>query len=564
MTNTNIKIGIVGIGIMLLFFGMSNAQSINPFNASGVFGATQAINSGNATSSVFNPYVNYFIWFGDNGFNTAVGFGAWSNCPYVQNITNPECLVITNSSNNAINNSNWNLNSQFQTSGITGSNNINVPNATLNYYNDSNTTQIANIAMINASFDVITTSDSINFTATNQTGLYVANPNYNVGVDYNGGAEDMFGGYLQFNGVPSNSTFEGGVLYQWTYTSQGRYNATPSRYPDAVFNPSNGMYLTLTQISILSPAQISNSTLVSMANTIPYLYDSNLYELQVLNANTQNSLTTLQAQLNSSNTTIVDLNQTIAELTAYLSSQNTTISVMNNSIAGINASLNNSINSINASLSSIQTNTSNSINSITASLNAGLNTMNSNSNLFIGEIANNTQLSNQTASLLSSYINNTNGELGVVTTDLSNLNSTTTNINNTHNTNELFLFVGEVALIGAVAYLVLSRRRGKDKKLSIEQEIVKEMAKETKKENELNKKESSQASRFEALKKKKTEIQKDGISLAMQNDAELNKLKEDYLSVKEGAEKNKIPIQSLPEFMAYKNYVKKKYGVNIE
>ena len=231
MTNTKTRIiGIMGIGIMLLFIGIINAQSINPLNATGIFGVAQAVNSGTPTSSNFNPYTNYFIWFGDNGFNTAVGFGAWSNCPYVQTITNPECLVITNSSNNAINNSNWNINSPFQTPGITGNNNVNVPNATLNYYSNSNTTQIANIAMINASFDVITTSDSISFTATNQTGLYVANPNYNVGVDYNGGAEDTFGGYLQFSGVPSNSTFEWGIIYQWTYTSQGRYNSNPTRY----------------------------------------------------------------------------------------------------------------------------------------------------------------------------------------------------------------------------------------------------------------------------------------------------------------------------------------------
>ena len=557
MINTKTKIGIIGLGIMLLFIGMSNAQSINPLNVSSIFNAPQAVNSGTPASSVFNPYANYFIWFGDSGFNTEVGFGAWSNCPYVQNITNTECLVATSNGrnatfagDNAINNSNWNLNSPFQTAGNVGS--VYVPNATLNYYPNSNTTQIANIAMINASFDVITTSDSISFTATNQTGLYVANPNYNVGVDYNGGAEDTFGGYLQFSGVPSNSTLEGGILYQWTYTSQARYNATPSRYPDAVFNPSNGMYLTLTQIAILSPTPASNSTLVSMANVIPYLYDSNLYELQALNTNTQNSLTTLQAQLNSSNATIVDLNQTIADLSAYLSSQNTTISGMNNSIA-----------SFNASLSAIQTNTNNSINSINTSLNVGLNTMNSNTNLFAGEIANTAQLSNQTASLLSSYINNTNGELSQVATDLGNLNSTATNINNTHNTYELLLFIGEVALMVVVAYLVLFKRK-KDKKPSIEQEIVKEIAKETKKENELNKKEISQASRFEALKKKKTEIQKDEVALAMENDAELTKLKEDYLSVREGAIKNKIPPQSLPEFMAYRNYTKKKYEVNIE
>jgi hypothetical protein len=127
--------------------------------------------------------------------------------------------------------------------------------------------------------------------------------------------------------------------------------------------------------------------------------------------------------------------------------------------------------------------------------------------------------------------------------------------------------VGEAALFAAVAYLALRSKKDKkdkDKKQSIEQEIVNEMAKETKKENELNKKESMQASRFEALKKKKTEIQKDGVVLAMQTDAELNKLKEDYLSVKEGAIKNKIPLQSLPEFMAYKNYAKKKYDMNVE
>ena len=551
--NTKIKIGGIGIIGMLLLFGMVNAQSINPLNVSGIYNAPQAVNSGASVSSVFNPNVVSFVWFGDNGFNTAVGFGAWSNCPYNQNITNPECLVETNSGNNAINNSAWDVPTDtFQTAGITGSNNVNVPNATLLYYNNSNTIQIADIAMINASFDVITISDSISFTPTNQTGLYVANPNYNIAIDYNGTAEDTFGGYLQFNGTtPSNSTLEGGILYQWSYTSQSRYNATPSRYPDAVFDTENGMYLTLTQISVLTPAPLDNANLTDIANAIPYLYGSNLYELQALNANTQNSIIALQGQLASSNTTIVDLNQTIADLTAYLSSQNTTISAMNNSISDMNASL-----------SAVQNNTNNSISSITASLNTGLNTMNSNSNLFAAEIANTTQLGNQTESLLASYINNTNGELSTAASDLSNLNSTATSINNTHNTNELLLLIGEVALGVVIAYSVL-KRKGKEQSQSIEQEIIKTMAKETKKENDINKKENNQASRFEALKKKKAEIQQEGISLAMQNDAELAKLKEEYMSVKDGAIKNKIPPQNLPEFIAYKNYAKKKYNVNI-
>ena len=245
------------------------------------------------------------------------------------------------------------------------------------------------------------------------------------------------------------------------------------------------------------------------------------------------------------------------------------ITNLTNNINGITDSLNNtnnSINNLNTSFSAIQTSTSNSINSITASLDSGLNTMNGNSNLFSAEIANNTQLETQTASLLNSYINNTDGELSQVATDLVNLNTTTANINSTHNNNELLLFVGEIALLATVAYIAFSlrARKGKQQNNNIEQEIEKEMARETKKENEMNNKERLQASRFEALKKKKNEIQRDGIELAMQNDAELDKLKADYLSVKDGAIKNKIPPQSLPEFMAYRNYAEKKYGVSID
>lgn len=320
-------------------------------------------------------------------------------------------------------------------------------------------------------------------------------------------------------------------------------------------NNSIGM-LELNLSGTFYPVLYTNTT----AESFGYLNATGIYQLSAIFNGSIIASTTINVSANlldiiSSNQTqdqenITNLTTNINNITASLNTTNTTISALN------------------TSLSDVQTNTSNSINSITTSLNAGLNTMNSNSNLFSGEIANNTQLSSQTASLLSSYINNTNGELSVVASDLSNINSTATKINNTHNTNELLLFVGEAVLAVVVAYLALSSKRRKGSKQnqsqSIEQEIVKEIAKETKQENELNKKESLQASRFEALKKKKTEIQKDEVALAMQNDTELIKLKEDYLSLRDGAIKNKIPPQSLPEFVAYKNYVKKKYGTNVE
>ena len=67
------KIGIIGIIGMLLFLGIANAQSINPFNVSAIYNAPQAVNNGTSVSSVFNPnmvqidnilIINAFVFIG--------------------------------------------------------------------------------------------------------------------------------------------------------------------------------------------------------------------------------------------------------------------------------------------------------------------------------------------------------------------------------------------------------------------------------------------------------------------------------------------------------------------
>jgi hypothetical protein len=198
-------------------------------------------------------------------------------------------------------------------------------------------------------------------------------------------------------------------------------------------------------------------------------------------------------------------------------------------------------------------------------LNTALDTMNSNTQLFTSEIGNTTNLASQTSSLLSSYMNSTNGELGNVASDLTNLNTSITNVSNAQSNGFVISSIIEVVMLGIIVfvYIKLRQSNGKFNVESVEHDIKKRMEKEI--EDEKKKADDARINekKLADLQKMKADIKKKSLSSDMKSDEELIRLRNEYIFVKEGATKNKITLESLPEFRAYRKYIKDKYGMDI-
>ena len=226
-------------------------------------------------SSNFNVstmYGNYFYWFGDNGFNTNVTFGAWSNCPVIQSwlsssppsypTTNPACLVTTASGGNGFQNSGWDSNT------VGGQ----------NFILKGNTLEVPGVCFINNSFQVIGCITMVfhGERQTSQGELWVANPGYpanmlalNDSGVYIGAV--VLGGTAVFSGPPSASTFVSLNIQEWSYRTPAYYSANSAALTDAIYVPNQQAYLTLTGVWHFTPAPLSSAAMTALVTATPPL-----------------------------------------------------------------------------------------------------------------------------------------------------------------------------------------------------------------------------------------------------------------------------------------------------
>jgi hypothetical protein len=230
---------------------------------SAMVGASHA--GGTFISEQFNPYVNFFYWFGYS--NTNIQFGSWSNCPDAwpsgnyPAITNSECLAPTANGNNAIANSGWDYNTH-----------LNYPN--IIYVDSSNTAIIKK--PVNFTGATVIGQDNITFISKN--GVYVASPTMNNTLEVldNGNTKYVViaGNLIFSSGSPSNSTFENGQLYEYAYVSSSTYNNHAGLYTNAINVPSENAYLVLAGIWNLTSYQQTPNDIANAIDNTAYISDA--------------------------------------------------------------------------------------------------------------------------------------------------------------------------------------------------------------------------------------------------------------------------------------------------
>lgn len=222
-------------------------------------------------------YLNFFYWFGDNGFGTNVAYGAWSNCPVYGGSTsylanNPQCLVETANGNDAFQNSGWDSNiacssspssSPCQEFILKGNTLTGVDLAC--FVNDKGA-QIGCISMV--------------FHGERRQGgvtMWIANPenpsNSLSLTDSSGSVigEILMGGTLIFNGMPGATTFVSGSLQEWSYRTTAFYSSHSSQLPDAFYVPQQQAYLILTGIWDMSATPLTLTQMNSLVTSTMYL-----------------------------------------------------------------------------------------------------------------------------------------------------------------------------------------------------------------------------------------------------------------------------------------------------
>lgn len=221
-----------------------------------------------------NPmYDNYFYWFGENGFNTNVAFGAWSNCPVMPDwlssspqsypTSNPACLVATANGNNAFQNSGWDSNAEG------GLGNYAYQDFTLS----GNTLEVPGICFINDQFVQIGCVAMV-FHGEHSTSsnVWIANPENPANsmqlADSNGVyGKILLGGVAVFSGIPGESTFVSLTVQEWSYRTPASYAANSGAMPDAIFVPNQQAYLQLTGVWYFTPAPLSSAAMTSLVQT---------------------------------------------------------------------------------------------------------------------------------------------------------------------------------------------------------------------------------------------------------------------------------------------------------
>ena len=292
-----------------------------------------------------------------------------------------------------------------------------------------------------------------------------------------------------------------------------------------------------------------------------------------------NTTATTFGFINSTGNYSITASEFVNNSTSQIASIN--ITVLANPSDTLQASLSNLSNSTNDSLSSVNsaiTNVSDnvavlntSIDSINGTVQSSLSAMQSNINgidanvsSMASNLQNNATAISQENDLLASYMNNTNTELSQVGTDLSNLNTSMTNTNSSQGAYNLLFIAIDIAIIGVFSYLFLELGKNKPKEeKSIEKEILEQVKKEKEQETSEIERSKENKAKFNVLKKGKKEIEKELLKKQFANDAELKRLRSEYLNVKASAAKNKIPLESLPEFIAYRDYMRETYKIAI-
>jgi Tfp pilus assembly protein PilO len=247
----------------------------------------------------------------------------------------------------------------------------------------------------------------------------------------------------------------------------------------------------------------------------------------------------LQASLsNLSNST----NDSLLSVNSAITNVSDNVSILNTSIASINGT-------VQSSLSVMQSN---------------INGVDANVSSIASELQNNATAISQENNLIVSYMNNTNTELSQVGVDLSNINTSMTNTNNLQGEYNILFVVVDIVIITVFSYMFWKSGKNKSKEeTTIEKEILKQVKKEKEKEISEVIKAKENATKFNVLKKGKKEIENEMLKKQFANDTELKRLRDEYLNVKASASKNNIPEEALPEFIAYKNYMKKTYKISI-
>jgi hypothetical protein len=255
---------------------------------------------------------------------------------------------------------------------------------------------------------------------------------------------------------------------------------------------------------------------------------------------------TLQASLsNLSNST----NDSLSSVNSAIDNVSDNVSVLNTSIASIEGTVQSINGTTQSSLSAMQSN---------------INGVDTNVSSIASELQNNATAISQENNLLASYMNNTNAELSQVGEDLSNLNTSMTDTNNSQGTYNLLFIVADIAIVGVFSYLFWKSGKNKPKEeKSIEKEILEQVKKEKEQETSEIEKTKENKAKFNVLKKGKKEIENELLKKQFANDAELKRLRSEYLNVKASAIKNKIPLESLPEFIAYRDYMGETYKIAI-
>ncbi|MDG6921291.1 MAG: hypothetical protein JRN59_07165 [Nitrososphaerota archaeon] len=223
-------------------------------------------------------YANFFYWFGDNGFNTNVTFGSWSNCPVASGwlpsgypTTNAECLATTASGNNAFVNSGWDSNIACTPNPSTA--------PCQSFTLEGNTLIATNIAcFVNDQFAVLGCISMMFHHEKNTSNVeeWIANPeNPQNSLTLNSSGVVIgsitMGGYLNFAGPPSASTFVKASLQEWSYRTPSFYAMHKSTLSDAVYAPSAQGYLVLTGIWDLSAAPLSTAQMTALIGSTQYL-----------------------------------------------------------------------------------------------------------------------------------------------------------------------------------------------------------------------------------------------------------------------------------------------------
>jgi hypothetical protein len=231
-----------------------------------------------STFAVPQMYANFFYWFGDSGFGTNVTFGSWSNCPVASGwlpsgypTTNAECLATTASGSNAFQNSMWDSNLMCTSDPSTA--------PCQSFTLEGNTLNATDIAcFVNDNFAVLGCISMIFHQEKNTSNMeeWIANPeNPQNSLTLNSSGVAIgtitMGGYLNFNGPPSASTFVNASLQEWSYRTPSFYAMNQNTLPDAVYVPSAQGYLVLTGIWDLSAATLSTAQMTALIGSTQYL-----------------------------------------------------------------------------------------------------------------------------------------------------------------------------------------------------------------------------------------------------------------------------------------------------